>query len=623
MIKIMTQLDNELEFDANSSLLGQDELAIDMTMEFDGLMKSRGVDLTLDELNFTRAGFAFWNLQNQMSTPVVHSAPAGFGKSTMLELWCTAQSESNLWGGIVVKAKREQVIEFVESVNAKTGQLTATYLLGKDGDTSRQDYEWQRKQANSAPVLAMTHKMFETLLSHGLLPLYSEWTDSKGDSRRRTTLIIDERPLFNEVASLSPSDIEKVTDLVRSVSLNVSGKEQSYVAEVRLLASRLKEEILKPLEQGQRTVYTIQPVSPLWTIPEKLERDWSFLSSELGEDATLLGTLQEAIQNGGTCQVGGSGGNLGSSLAIGRTLWQKVTFMNTHILDGTAFGDLNYGFTQFNMIAPVTPNSAYSTTTIYNCSKHNLGKQFFKSNNEAVTKASDLARELSVKHEKLLVVVYKDLYEQFEKELAQLIAFNKVALKYFDDERASNSYSDCDAVLFLGGNRKSMTFYPEVATLIQGERAGAEAEFSKGWSYTDTATQEFFLSDQRTDRLQGIARTRNYKKATPVTVYMFSMSDELIDSIMSELEGATLKDWKLSVKLTDGEQKVTASMAFMSWLKEFAEEDAGTTVKAKVIYETVLGVGRTQWSSIKKEDEVLQLMESLNITFKGQSIVRN
>ncbi|MEK5499622.1 hypothetical protein [Bacillus sp. FSL M8-0168] len=622
-VKLIGSMGNEPEFQRNSIVVSNDLNAAKMAMEFHGKMKTRGKELTLDEINFSQASFAFFNSQAQMKTPMVHCAPAGFGKSTMLEIWGTYNglNSGSLWGAIIAKPKVEQVIEYTNKVNTQaTG--TATALIGRENCLTDEEYKGQFEAQESSPVVVMTHKMLETLVSQKRLQEFSKWYDLEGNARRRTTLIIDERPRFTETIELTRATIEKVVDLVRNVSIASEGEESFYYWEVQSLAEKLQSELRKPIQRGARTVYTVPAIDPLWKVPEKLKDDWLRHFSLLGESHTLLGTFEEAIKRGGTCQVSGSKGNMETTLTIGRLLWQDITFMNTHILDGTAMNDENYSFRAFNRIAPVIPENAYSKTTIKNCYKHNLGKTFFDNNKNAIDKTVKLVKELSNEHKCLLVVVYQKYFPKYKKKLAREMAMGKIKLKYFDDERSTNDFANCDAVLFLGIHRKSMGYYPEITKLVTTEEVNAEHTTNGGLKFNCELVQDYFIADQVTDRLQGIARTRNYKSDSPITVYMFSMSKELPERVAQEFEGAILENWKLPFSLTDSEQKEPSSDKFKEWLQSFANEPVGTEIKKKEVYSRILGIGRTQWAELQKDKSILSLMGSLGIDFKGHSIIR-
>lgn len=83
----------------------------------------------------------------------------------------------------------------------------------------------------------------------------------------------------------------------------------------------------------------------------------------------------------------------------------------------------------------------------------------------------------------------------------------------------------------------------------------------------------------------------------------------------------------ISTKLRDfgisRDQRTPAKVKFANWLHEFAKRETGSKVKAKDVYSEELGIGRTQWSTVKKDPEILTLMEVLKISFEGQRIVRN
>lgn len=620
-MKVLTEIANKNEVDKMFSETSNDTKAILMAHTFEGTMKSRGINITIDELNFSRVSYMAWNYQAPLQSPIAWGAPAGFGKSTMLETWVAFNGNSNdvLWGAIVVKPKREHVIEFCESVNRSTdGKLTASPILGKTNGMTEEAYLQQFKDQERAPVLVMTHKMFEILVSQNKLISFTTWIDSEGNSRRRTNLFIDERPAFTETPKLTTTKIERLTELVRAVSMASNDFHKGYVAEIDIVAEKLKEQLKRHIEKAGRQTFKVGATDPLFTIPTELYYDWLKYSDVTKGDYNLLGLFEEAVRRGGTCESN----KLGVGLMVGRTIWQKITFLNVHVLDASTIGDKNYNVTQFNKIAPVTPEGAYSNLTIKNCYKHNIGRSFYDMHKQGFTQTVKLAKELATQHNKLLVVVYQKHFDKYQEALASEIEAKKIQLKYFDDERSSNSFRDCDAILFLGINRKSPAFYIETAKAIYSEDFSTEFDNRGGQSFQELAIQDYFESDMVADRNQGIGRMRPYKSTGAKTVYMFCTYEEVVEGLKEEFEGATFEEWTLPFSLTGKEKEPTSKENFIEWLHEFSKQEADSSVKAKEVYVNRLQIHPNQWTKIKKDKEVLTLMEILNISFKGQSIVK-
>ncbi|WP_404323715.1 hypothetical protein LG298_07455 [Cytobacillus firmus] len=622
-MRIYAEIGDQNELD--KVLQRRDKDANDKAMHFHGLMQSRNIPMTIEEINFTEVTFSAWNYESQMTVPMAVVAPCGFGKSSMLQTWVVhnAKNKEDLWGAIVAFPKRSQVIEFCNEIKEQTSKLTAFPFLGKTADMSETVYKEQFKIQEKAPALVMTHKMLELLSSQGKLQEFTKWYDSEGQARRRTQLFIDERPNFVEVQSLSATQIEKVADLVRAVSMTAHGYEKPYCKLIRDKAEELKQELQKPIEEGSEAMFPTKPIDLFFKIPTELFYDWLKHSEQLGNDYSLLGVFQEAIQRGGTVSVSGFGKGTGTSFFVGAQVWNEISFMNTFVLDGTAIGDKLYELRPFNKISPVIPEDAYQQLTVKVSNKHNLGRDFFDRNKEAVPKTVKLVKELMSKHEKLAVVVYKDLFEEYEKALQIPILQGKVAMKYFDNERATNSFKDCDAIIFLGMNRKHLTHYIETSKAVTGNEVEYGGSTSGGFRFNSETVNEFYFSDMFVDRKQGMERIRSYKSKTPKTVYMFSTYEELPEKLLEASEGARVVDWELSFKLTDGEDKKDSKQRFKEWLQEFAQEPNGTKVKGKEVYENELEIASAQWTRLKKDSEVLALMDSLGVSFKGQSILKD
>ncbi len=616
-MKVQAVFKDRAEVENLMNQTAHDTEAIKMAHTFEGKLKSRGIQVSIDEINFSRVSYMAWNYQAPITTPISWSAPCGFGKSTMLKTWVTYNAHSNniLWGAIVALPKREQVKEFCESVNEEAGKLIACPLLGKGEEMTEELYLEQFKLQERAPVLVMTHKMLEIMVSQDKLNDFMTWIDDEGKSRRRINLFIDERPQFVDTPKLTITNIERLTELVRSVSIASNDYHKGYVTEVEKTAEKLKKELKRPISKGQRQTFKVNAISPLFEVPRELFYDWVKHSEVTGEDYSLLGTFTEAVKRGGTCESNAQG----VGLFVGRVVWQKVTSMNTHILDGSAVNDMSYEVAPFNVIAPVVPEGAYSNLTIKNCYKHNLGKSFFSAHKEGFKNTVKLAKDTAKKHKSLLVVVYKQFYEKYKEELAQEIEQGKVMLKWFDDERASNDYRDCDAILFLGMLRKSPAFYIEQAKVIFNKDFEGDFNTRGGQNFTEKGVHDTYVSDLLTHRHQGASRVRPYKSKTAKTVYMFTTYEEIPAGLISEFEGATLEEWELPFSLTGKEKEPTSEERYLEFLKAGGFEK----MKCSEVYKSILEISSKQFARIKKAPEVLEVMKESGYVYEGNSIVKD
>ncbi|WP_100373399.1 hypothetical protein [Bacillus sp. FJAT-45037] len=615
-MKLNAIFSNKHELDTMFLNARGDGNAVHMAHEFEGTLKSHGLEVTIDEINFARASYMAWNYQAPLEKPIAWSAPAGFGKSTMLETWATYNGNSNnvLWGAIIAKPQRKQVIEFCKKVNSSTGgKLTASPLLGRGEGMTEEVYLEQFKAQERAPILVVTHKMLELLVSQNKLSNYMEWIDEEGNTRRRTNLIIDERPTFTETPKLTTTNIERLTELVRSVSMASTEYHKGYVMEIEKVAEKLKAKLKRPIEQGGRQTFNIEAIDPLFEVPSELFYDWIKFHEVVSGDYNLLGTFSEAIKRGGTCESN----SRGVGLVVGRTVWQKLTSMNTHILDASAVGDVNYEVAPFNIIAPVIPEKAYSKITVKNCYEHNIGRSFFDNHKDGFKQTVKLAKEVSKSHNKTLVVVYKKHFSKYQKALELEEAMGKIMLKYFDDERSSNDFQHCDSVLFLGMNRKTPAYYIETARAIFGEDFSTEFNTRGGQKFESEAIQGFFESDISADRHQGIGRLRGYKSNVDKTIYMFCTFENVIEQLKEDFEGATFEDWKLPFSITGKEKEKTSLENYIEYLKTGGFEK----VKCSYVYKEVLGASRSQWSRIKDTPEVLEVMEQEGLAYEGNSLI--
>lgn len=585
-----------------------------MMKNLSGKMAKRGIKYKEHEKELLQTAFHLFMYEGQVQSPTVIAFPPSFGKSTALIEYAVHMSElAPLYGAVVIKDTRQQVTEYAEEANLKAGRMICYPLLGKTDEQALGEYRTQFEASENFPFVVMTKAMFQTRSNMQDLKRFAFWRDSLGNARRRATLFFDEPPIIENTTELNSQDISKLLETVRQYSFNWKGKKESYYKLIKEKASQLRE-ILE--DENLKKGY-FEAVDSSFRLPEKLKRDFSFKYT--GEESDLLTGFEAMINSGGyKVQT-----ELKASLSVTYKAFGEWTTFNPIILDGTGHIDGIYKKHNFSMLTLEEAPEQYNNVTI---KYYSSGGSYSKTNirnkrNEAIDNMAKIVRELSANYESTMVVTHKEFWYLLNDELAQEITEGKIQMKYYDNGRSTNAYDKCDSAIFFGELNKGEQFYHSVARYRANSSEDLEGGFQVGRggnSFSDSTVQDVYVNDSVVQRLQEMHRLRPRNKDSQIVFHFIGKNDELL-KVAEHLKGATVEEFKPK---TGGLIKPTSKELFSSWLQEFAKGEK-KTMKVKEVYESELGISRAQWGIIKKDAEVVALMHSLGVSFKGQSIIKS
>lgn len=573
--------------------------------EFKALLLARGHAVSESDADFARLITAGFMTDVRLDNPVVFAAECGFGKSTLLELFLRHKTESDdRFGAIVVKQKREEVEALTNAINRNLscdGSERVRYKRAfaiRGYDPTKMTYKRYRRQFRHQayyPVIVMTAEMFARQSSMRLLDRFSSFYDVNGKRRPRRLLLIDERPVITRAYQLSVDDVNRLISDVRDVSHQRHGSSAGYYREFLEYAQELRH-ILETCEKKQR----IEPIDFDYELPDELRKDWCDIYE--GDDFDALSSFEGAIRFGGLVAL-----RFGTPyLSVVQRVYYEWTQYNPFILDATAPTDPYYKAYDFDIIAQPEPHR-YDNVVFNICDTENLSKSFFDNNPDSLSIAAETVKEIANKHEKTMVVVYKDYYHEMESLLAEEIEAGKIMMKYFDSGRATNEYRECDAAVFLGWLLKGEAYYPQVASAIHDTLLRYDVRIERtGLHFEDERVEAFKAGELVTERIQDVHRIRPRTTTRSVNIYLFHRDDDITSKVAGSFPGARQVEFIPTRRLSG---RRTHADNFIDYLRDM---EPGERVKSKEIYES-LGISRNGFANVQKEPRVIRAMREYGV----------
>lgn len=615
----------DIEKDIEKNGFSVDSLS--MLNDFVHEMTSRGLTLDLTALGYAATTFEMWSRFEPMELPGIIAAPPGFGKSTMLEVFLRYMTDMypNTFGAIVVKEKREQVMELVDSLN-KGGRKIAYGVYGKGFDGLDDfDYRAQFTEQEKYPILVITKAMFEVRSSNRTLRRLMHFEDWRGRTRRRTHLLIDERPELVKTFEVTPEQLTALLKEVRRVMLKRKRRLPRHYKRVLDTVAALRDE-LERYRTEEEYHEELKPLDERFRIPQDLRKAWmaEYDNRKPGEEPAveyfMLDMFESAVRLGGTVKLDERNGTV--RLTVGHRLDYEWTAFNPFILDATGDMDAYYKGFEFPVLKYPENGESYKNVTFHINRQYLLSKSHFEKHDQEARYCIKMVREeILPKYKKTMVVVYKEMLPYYEKGLEAEIRAGKVALKHFDSGRGTNSFRDCDAAVFLGTLFKGDDYYPRAASAAYNKpvKFTGKGHKTAGYRYDDETVEEFKIRDMATERKQDIGRLRPWARKEKIDVYLFNTDDRVIDAILGGHPGAERKEYVPKQKLKPS--KTTSADRFIEYIRD--EMKPGDKVKAKHIYESVLGIHRVSFNEMLAKDEVKAAMEEYGVEKKGHSFVKH
>ncbi len=606
-----------MKHDQTSKIAKQVEENAHARVMLDGFlstMNKRGLTYSKAEKELMKLTFHLWMMEQQTGSPVVIALPPSFGKSTALIEFATYMTRmAPFFGMVVVKDERKQVREFAEEVNRKAGRMVAYPLLGRTDEMTVQEYKDHLDESQFFPVLVMTKAMFQTRSEMKDIERFAFWTDKRFKSRhRRTTLLLDEPPAFETTCEFTAKKLTQFLDLVREFAYRADGTQEDYYADIRQRVMYLRDLI----EDSNTEAGYVKPVDPSFYLPEKLKKDWAFKYE--GEEANQLAVFEVMVRDGAYKTMSKNKVSLTATYST-HLDW---TAFNPFILDGTGHIDSTYDRFNFPTLSLEEEEGKYSHVRfLYHATTGTYSKTSIKETKGSLDKIAEMVIEIAKPYELTMVVCHKEFYEELKEKLEMYILSGEIKLRWFNNGRSSNEFDKCDSTIFIGELDKGEAIHHSVACLRYGDDISAGFRVNRyKKSFSDERVKEVYLNDAVVQRVQDCHRLRPRNRRAKLDFYFIGKNDDLIQEVHKHFNGSTVEDFNTKC---GGLVEPPAKVKFANWLHGFAKEESGSKVKAKDVYSEELGIGRTQWSTVKKDKEIQTLMGILKIRFEKQSIVKD
>lgn len=574
----------------------------------------RGIQYSKAEKDLLKLTFHLWMTEQQTGSPVVIALPPSFGKSTaLIEFSLYMTEHAPFFGMIVVKDERKQVIEFASEVNQRAERMVAYPLLGRSDEMTQAQYKEHLDELQFYPVLVMTKAMFKVRSEMKDIERFAFWTDKQFKTRhRRTTLLLDEPPEFETTCEFTAKKLTQFLDLVREFSYKTDGSQEDYYADIRQRVMYLRDLI----EDSNTEAGFVPAIDPSFYLPEKLKKDWSFKYE--GDEANQLAVFEVMVRDGAYKTMN----QKKVSLTATYRNYLDWTAFNPFILDGTGHIDFTYNRFNFPTLSLEEEEGKYSNVRfLYHSTTGSYSKTSIKETKNSLDKIAEMVIEIAKPYELTMVVCHKDFYDELKEKLKFHIYSGEIKLRWFNNGRSSNEFDKCDSAIFIGELDRGEAVYHSVACLRYGNdiTAGFKVNRYKK-QFSDERVQEVYLNEAVVQRVQDVHRLRPRNRNCQLDFYFIGKNDELVQEVHKHFDGSIVEDFNTKC---GGLVEPPAKVKFANWLHEFAKKETGSEVKAKEVYVNELKIASAQWTRVKKNSEVLALMEVLKISFKGQRIVKN
>jgi hypothetical protein len=592
---------------------GQRAIDVDLILaDFHRLMQSRGHTVTIRDLTYAYWTLSAWIRPEPMTHPAVIAAPCGFGKSTLMELYVRymVRKYPETFGCIVIKDKRDEVAAFVSAINVDNigsgiVQRRNAYAFGVYGfraeEMSRRDYYAQFTEQENYPVVAMTKEMWARQSNVRNIDQFQNFRISGRTKRRRTLLLIDERPNLVSTYAFTATNLSDLIEAVRLISYRAMGKDAPYYAGFEQQVRKLRAQLEEFRDEDRMREYSA-PMNTNYRILDSLRRDWATFYD--GDNYDALGLFETAIQRGGILSVRKGA----ACLTVSYRIFYEWGHFNSFILDATAAQDPYYLAHEFGILVPTEEHTFDNVTFLVN-NHYNLSRSFFDKDDASFERVAEMARECAASSRKTMLVTYKENIPKFETLLSGEIAAGRIMLKHFDSGRATNEYRDCDGAIFIGWLLKGENFYPSIASAIYNELfdIGFETGKARGFHFTDVTVDSVRSRDMVTERVQDIHRLRPRSTEEAIRIYIFHRDETLISDITAAFPGAKVIDFHPIKRLSGGETAADRLIALFSTMK------LGERLKSVVIYRDILKVDRKTMQRAQADKLVIDAMRKFGV----------
>ena len=577
-----------------------------------------------------------WREENRI---VVHPGVCGFGKTTAIIELVKILADAFPEMGIVIAVER--VADMLRMENELDGRAIPYFSFHADLCLQRlSKYDPRacrecphfcrkkqaRKEHEDYQVLIISHERLRMRALYGEdLGELAYFVDRNGNKRKRSLMLIDEKPQITMNQCLSRNDLSKLREFLIKVD-----PESPLYSEAKLLEGYIHHINLKVSELNDDYIIA-DPIDASFQLSDEMKG--YFFQAYEGEDFAVLGLLVSFICKGGIVQF--------TSYRKNQPIPEKIFTadilhpdfdMKIVIFDATATVDRDYQGKRY-LILDAPQIRDFSNLTINEHRNINLSRTKLLSNEKPIDPRALLTDVLTDFSGEMLLLTYKDRVGEFRAILDEWQDNNfNCNVNYYGNIKGDNQYANAERVLLYGLNHKADAYYAAKA-LSHGIRTEfGTYPFTKidGRVYQDERLQEIFESEMAADLIQCIMRTKLRKHTKePVEVYCFIQSNRLMCVLQEYFCGCLTQDWhpfafcvKHQNNNTRNGQRISELLAYLE--KKFGTAEIGTSVEKQVIQrELTTCNGKNTLGTDLKNDLVRIALKRLGVYVGHHKLIKN
>ena len=580
-----------------------------------------------------------WRDENSI---VVHPGVCGFGKTTAIIELVKILVEAFPEMGIVIAVER--IADMLRMETELDGRAIPYFSFHADLCLQRLS-KYDPRACRECPHFCRKkqarkeHEDYQVLIvSHERLrmrALYGEdfgeleyFVDKNGNKRKRSLMLIDEKPQITMNQCLSRKDLGKLREFLIKIDpesplYSEAKLLEGYVHGINLKVSELKDDYI-----------IADPIDASFQLSDEMKG--YFFQAYEGEDFAVLGLLVSFIRKGGVVQYTSYRKNQHiPEMIFTADILDPDFDMKIVIFDATATVDRDYQGKRY-LIMDTPQIRDFSNLTINEQKNINLSRTKLLSNEKPIDPRALLNDVLIDFSGEMLLLTYKDRVGEFCAILDEWQDNNfNCNVNYYGNIKGDNQYANAERVLLYGLNHKPDAYYAAKA-LSHGIRTEfGTYPFTKidGRVYRDERLQEIFESEMAADLIQCIMRTKLRKHTKePVEVYCFIQSNRLMHVLQEYFDGCTTQDWhpltfclKHQNNNTKKGQRITELIACLEEI--FTTAEIGTCIDKQEIEDELSkrirkSMGKNTLGTDLKNDLVRIVLNRLGVKVNHRNLTK-
>ncbi|MZP30889.1 DEAD/DEAH box helicase family protein [Heliobacterium undosum] len=589
--------------------------------------------------------------------PMLINMVTGSGKSTIIKVYIKHKVMSDgSFGCLVVKERRDDVIDFATELNNYIGKEVAYPLYGFDEldclDNANRNqkkhkscpvrkgnyvcrhkkncrYYNQFEEQKKYPIVVLTHKrLYEDARNNKISSNYNSF-NLLGQKFARETLIIDEQPhlisnntlteemFYHYMRLITDKFNELANGYFTSESHDDNNPYKKALAELQEAALIVANIFQRNYERDREK---IKPVNCDFSFSHSFTKQFRQVFELQTELYNVPIFISDLLTNGGIIER-----DKKSIAAAHYVDYTSEKNFATIIFDGTALVSPLYKYNEYCTFTNFPMIKEYKNLTFYKCdyltgTKSNMDNDDV---NAFLCDVEDIA--LDYPKENIYLAMFRDhayyagtktLKSEIKEKLGKYIDKKRIKIGTFGGTKGSNEFRDCTICIIEGFLHKSEIFYSNAYDISQPNETElfTVTPIDQTRRFDNEEIEKFKVLDTLSDYVQEITRTALRDNSRDVSCKVFiSSKDKIILELLSNyFPEARVEKWNPKNRLN----KQIFSDGRAKNLQLFAEFLANTEAEVLTYAEVAeaLGIKDKAFSKMINGKKAVALMESYSYT---------